>query len=140
MNPHSLPSHEARPTPNDRGFTLIEVAIAMLIFAIGALALAVCVPLGTNKIGKAGQQTQASILASERAEQLLITPYDHGDLTAGTHDDPANPQEGVYYVRWVVEANQPITGCKRVTVKVARGAAGNTPQAQVVVVNPESGG
>ena len=133
-------SARARRREGDRGFTLIEVAIAMIVFAIGALALAICVPLGSNKIGKAGQQTQASIIASERAEQLLITPYDHGDLTAGTHDDPANPREGTYYVRWVVEVNQPITGCKRVTVKVARDAVGNPPQAQVVVVNPESGG
>ncbi len=140
MSPHPLPSHDARRTAADRGFTLIEVAVALIVFAFGALALALCVPMGSNKIGKAGQQTQASILASERAEQLLITPYDHGDLTAGTHDDPANPQEGVYYVRWVVEVNQPIPGCKRVTVKVARDAAGNASQAQVVVVNPESGG
>lgn len=133
---HSHPS-----VPRDSsGFTLIEVLVAMIVFAVGALALGVCIPLGTSKIGKAGQQTRASILASERAEQLLITPYDHGDLTAGTHDDPANPQEGVYYVRWVVEVNQPITGCKRITVKVARNAASNTPAAQVIIVNPESGG
>ncbi len=138
MSPHSQSS-----TPSlrgSRGFTLIEVLIAMIVFAIGALTLAVCIPLGTNKIGKAGQQTHASTLASERAEQLLITPYDHGDLTAGAHDDPTNPQDGVYYIRWVVEDNQPISRCKRITVKVARGAAGNAPQAQVVVVNPESGG
>jgi prepilin-type N-terminal cleavage/methylation domain-containing protein len=136
--PRSAPK---RPTARDsRGFTLIEVLVALIVFAVGALALAVCIPLGTNKIGKAGQQTRASTLASERAEALLMTPYGHGDLTAGTHDDPANPQDGIYYVRWVVEDNQPITRCKRVTVKVARGAAGNTPQAQVVIVNPESGG
>lgn len=123
-----------------RGFTLIEMLVALIVFAVGALALAVCIPLGTNRIGKSGQQTRASALVSERAEQLLVTPFDHGDLTAGTHDDPANPQDGVYYVRWIVEDDQPITKCKRITVIVARDGTSNAPEAQVVVVNPESGG
>lgn len=124
----------------DRGFTLIEVLIALVIFATGMLALALCVPMATKRIVKAGTQTRASSLASETAEELLTVPYGHGDLTAGTHDDPTNPHDGVYFVRWVVEDDQPLANCKRITVKVARRSATAAPEAQIVVVTPLSGG
>jgi len=122
------------------GFTLIEVMIALAIFATGLLALALCVPMATKRVMKAGSQTRASSIASETAEELLTIPYGDGDLTSGTHTDPANPREGVYYVSWVVVDNQPTTGCKRVTVKVARHAAGNPAEAQLVIVTAQAGG
>jgi hypothetical protein len=89
---------------------------------------------------KSGSQTRSSSIASEAAEELLTVPYGHGDLTAGTHDDPANPHDGIYYVRWVVEDNVPIANCKRVTVTVARRAVTAPPEVKLVVVTPESGG
>jgi len=136
-------THHARnhgPARRDLGFTLIEVMIALIIFATGMLALAMCVPVATKRIMKSGSQTRSSSIASEAAEELLTVPYGHGDLTAGTHDDPANPHDGIYYVRWVVEDNVPIANCKRVTVTVARRAVTAPPEVKLVVVTPESGG
>jgi prepilin-type N-terminal cleavage/methylation domain-containing protein len=128
------------PAHKIRGFTLIEVMVALIIFAIGLLALALCVPMATKRVVKAGSQTRASSLASEAAEELLTIPYGDGDLTAGTHDDTANPHESVYYVRWVVEDNVPSPNCKRVTVKVARNSASRPAEAQIVIVTTQSGG
>lgn len=122
------------------GFTLIEVLIALIVFAIGVLGLAIVIPLGTRKIGKAGQQTRASSLAAECAENLLTTPYGDGDLTAGTHLDPNNPIDGRYYVRWTVTDNTPQTDCKKVLITVARGSPTGTGVVTLTIVSPRSGG
>jgi type IV pilus modification protein PilV len=124
----------------ERGFTLIEVMIALIVFATGMLALALCVPMATRRVMKAGTQTRASSLGSEMAEELLTVPYGDDDLTSGTHDDAANPHSGNYYIRWVVVDDVPTTACKRITVKVARGSASNPPESQIVIVSAQSGG
>jgi prepilin-type N-terminal cleavage/methylation domain-containing protein len=130
-------------TPSGRpqaGFTLIEVLFAIVIFGIGVMAMLLCVPMASNRVMKSGSQTKASSLASETAEELLTVPYGNSSITAGTHNDPANPHDGLYYTRWVVEDDAPLTSCKRITVTVARGAVTNTPVARLVVVTPRSGG
>jgi prepilin-type N-terminal cleavage/methylation domain-containing protein len=128
------------PAAPAAGFTLIEVLIAIVVFAIGLLAMSMVVPLGTGRVTAAGQQTRAGALVAESAEELLTLPYDHDDLTAGTHDDDANPHDGQYFVRWTVEEDQPVADCKRVTVRAARGSAAGPAEAQVVIVAPRSGG
>jgi len=130
-------------TPSGRpqaGFTLIEVLFAIVIFGMGVMAMLLCVPMASNRVMKSGSQTKASSLASETAEELLTVPYGNSSITAGTHNDPANPHDGLYYTRWVVEDDAPLTSCKRITVTVARGAVTNTPVARLVVVTPRSGG
>jgi prepilin-type N-terminal cleavage/methylation domain-containing protein len=127
-------------TRGGAGFTLIEVLVAFVVFAIGILSLGLTIPMGTRRINRAGSQTRASSLATERAETILIMPYGQGDLTAGTHTDPNNPVEGVYYVKWVVTEDRPITGCKRIVVSVARWGVNRTPEAAVTIVTPQSGG
>jgi len=130
----------ARPHRAEAGFTLIEVMFAIVIFAIGVMALMLCVPMAGKRVMKSGAQTRASAIASEAAEELLTVPYGHSSLTTGTHNDPANPHDGVYYTRWTVENDAPITSCKRITVTVARGAVTNIPVARLVIVTPQSGG
>lgn len=116
------------------GFTLIEVMIALVVFAIGVLGLAITIPLGSKRIVTAGQQTRGSAMAAEQAEGLLEMPYGAGDLTAGTHDHAGNPLPGNYYVRWVVTDDQPVTGCKRIVVTAMRRSVTATPEATLVIV------
>lgn len=138
MTPRPKSTRPRRPVRN--GFSLIEVMIALVVFAIGVLALGITIPAATKRVNRAGQQTHASTLAAERAEQLLMTPFDHGDLTAGGHTDPANPSDGVYYVQWNVTDDQPVTNCKRVVVTVSRLSTSNAAEAAVTIVVPKSGG
>ena len=129
-----------RRSRSNAGFSLVEVLIALIVFAIGVLGLALVIPTGTNRVGKAGQQTRASQIAAMRAEQLLTTPYSDSDLDAGTHTDSSNPIDGYYYVEWSVTDDQPITACKRITVTVRRVSITSPIEAQVVIVAPQSGG
>jgi prepilin-type N-terminal cleavage/methylation domain-containing protein len=134
------PSRTPAPHAPASGFSLIEVLVAFVVFAIGVLALAVVIPTGTNRIGRAGRQTTASTLAAQRAELLLTTPYGNDDLLAGAHTDANNPLNTRYYVQWTVTDNQPDTLCKRVLVQVSRGSVSNTAEASVTIVCPQSGG
>ena len=142
----SLPTAPATPhvarAPHrvESGFTLIEIMFAIVIFGVGVMALLLCVPMASKKVMNSGAQTRASSLASEAAEELLTVPYGHAYLTTGTHNDPANPHDGLYYTRWTVENDKPIASCKRITVTVARGAVTNLPVARLVIVTPQSGG
>lgn len=131
MTPKRRSPRRAAPVA---GFTLIEVMIALVVFAIGVLGLAVTIPLGTKRIVFAGQQTRGSALAAEQAEAILEMPFGAGDLTAGTHDHAGNPLPGGYYVRWVVTDDQPVTGCKRIVVTAMKRSVTATPEADLVIV------
>jgi prepilin-type N-terminal cleavage/methylation domain-containing protein len=138
--PAALPSTRSRSARPQAGFTLIEIMFAIVIFGIGVMALMACIPMASKRVMSSGAQTRASALASEAAEQLLTVPYGHSSLTPGTHNDPANPHDGLYYTRWTVENNAPLASCKRITVTVARGAVTELPVVRLVVVSPQSGG
>jgi Tfp pilus assembly protein PilV len=121
------------------GFGLIELMVALGVLSVGVIALAAVFPLGLNRVGDAGQQTRASELATQAAEQLLATPYPDEDLDPGPHVDPANPHAGIYHVKWSVEDDQPITSCKRVTITVHHPSATSTPRVRLVVVIARAG-
>ncbi len=133
----SLPRVRVRGT---RGFTLIEVMVALVVFAIGVLSLAALIPLGTKGISRSGETTRASELSASTIERLLATPYGDGDLDAGAHSDPQNPYNGRYWTTWSVEDNQPITDCKRVTVTVRWPRSGSPTNVRVIGVKPRSEG
>ena len=121
------------------GFTVVEVIIALAVFMIGALSLSVVMPLATKRIVTAASQTRASELSAECAERILVTPWDDDDLIAGTHGDPANPRDQVYYVTWAVLDSVPVVNCKRVTVSVSRTSVSAPALAQLTVIVPRAG-
>ena len=122
------------------GFTLVEVMVALVIISVGLMTLMGLIPLGSRQVATTTQRSRASQLASSRAERLLITPFADSDLDPGTHTDDENPLEGEYFVAWVVEDNQPITGCKRVVVSASVRSASAPSLSNVVIVVPRSGG
>jgi prepilin-type N-terminal cleavage/methylation domain-containing protein len=58
-----------------RGFSLIEVLIAMAVFTIGILGLYAMQVNSAKGNTKANQQTGAVTAASQAVEQLMRTPY-----------------------------------------------------------------
>jgi prepilin-type N-terminal cleavage/methylation domain-containing protein len=135
----SSSAEEPRRSKNQAGFTLLEILVAVLVFTIGALALAFAMSRGVGSVSESGQHTRASAIASQRTENLLAASHSDPLLTPGSHSDPNNPYPGNYFSDWTVEDNQPITGCKRITISVRRGSATAAPMVRTVVVSSSLG-
>jgi type IV pilus modification protein PilV len=138
LSMHS-PGHPARRSDrSQRGFGLIEVAIAIVVLAIGVLGLASLMPAGTRSAAQSGDVTRASELASKLAEHLLSLPWSNADLSSGTHDDSTYPWPGGYYVTYVVEDDQPIANCKRITITARWPSPTSANTSRLVIVNPRT--
>ena len=121
-----------------RGFTMMEILVALIVIGIGVFSLTALIPAGTRSNTKAGQQTRGSELASVTMERLLSTPYNDPDIDPGAHNDPSNPYPGSYYVSWTVDQDQPITKCKRITVETHWPTASASNKVRLVGVNPQA--
>ena len=73
-----------------RGFTLLEVILAMGILGIVGVAFMSTLNTGTRTTGTLKEQTQAEVLARSQLEEIKNIPYetDSGCYTLG---DPAYP-------------------------------------------------
>jgi prepilin-type N-terminal cleavage/methylation domain-containing protein len=69
----------------ERGFSLIEVLIAILILTIGLLSLAQMMLIATNANALSGRMTSSAALAKEQLELLKAAPF---------YPDPANIAPG----------------------------------------------
>jgi type IV pilus modification protein PilV len=115
------------------GFTLLEVLVAMAIFAVGMLAVA---SLQVNSLwgtARADTTSEAIMWATDRIEQLKALPYDDSLLTSGTHipssGDPIN--DTIYSASWTVTNNTtsstvPVPNTKTVAVTITWNDAGET--------------
>jgi len=71
-----------RPSGSRAGFTLVELLVAMMVFAVGMLALAATAASVTRMMGGAKRQTLAATVAQSRLEKLRSSPC--ASLTSGT--------------------------------------------------------
>jgi prepilin-type N-terminal cleavage/methylation domain-containing protein len=105
-----------------RGFTLIEVLIAMAIFSIGILAVGTLQITSTNSNASARIHTEEYTWVVDRIERLTGLDYDHDDLVAT--EPPATPlppysvDQAPYTVSWRVWDDTPVAGAKRIAVTV----------------------
>ena len=95
-----------REIDNYKGYSLIEVMIAIAIFAIGFLAIA-SLQIAASKTNRASSEyTQATTIATDRMERLMSLPYGDDDLdpdpAANPHPDPPDDVQGKYNIQWVV--------------------------------------
>ena len=100
---------------SSRGFTLIEVLIALAIFSIGILAVASMQIRSINLNASAQIQSEATTLAVEWLERLKMLPYDHTDLDE--LNNPHQDQFGSYTIRWEVAETLDLP-TKKITVTV----------------------
>jgi type IV pilus assembly protein PilV len=104
---------------NGRGFTLIEIMVAVALLVIGILGLIATATSVIQGNAISRQMTTAMALAQERMEILKRLSYTASDLTSGSHTDPGNPLSTIYTRSWTVADNSPAANMKTVQVTVA---------------------
>lgn len=103
---------------SNKGVGLIEIIIAMMIFAIGITAALKTLPDSNRATSRSRNLTTATNLAQQKVEELMGTPYGNADLTAGNHTDPDNPIETIFSRVWSVTDDSPLADMKQVIVTV----------------------
>jgi type IV pilus modification protein PilV len=105
----------------DTGFTLIEVLIAITIFAVGILGATSMQIMALHTNAKANRTTEAYALASDKMEELFKEEY--ANITSSTSDEIIGDDAGeevsdVYTLSWVVNDDTPDTDMKTITITV----------------------
>jgi type IV pilus assembly protein PilV len=109
----------------DQGFTLIEVLIAISIFAVGLLAVATMQLSAIRVNSTAGQITTRMTWAQDKIEELMALPYSDPwlevagnppgqDSALHTHQETSDD----YIISWTVTDDTPILNTKLITVSV----------------------
>ncbi len=104
---------------NGRGFSALEILIAISILAVALLATASMFPNAYTDINRSGVDTVAVALAQQRFDWLRNQGYSSAALAAGTTTESSISGYSGYSRTTVIEDNSPISGVKRVTVTVA---------------------
>ena len=101
----------------NKGFTLLEVLIAISIFAVGLLGVATMQisAIRGNRLGN--EVTQATFLGQAKLEELK-------NSTNVANEPDGNDQQGIFTRTWVITPNTAYS--RRVTVTVAWTIGGNT--------------
>jgi prepilin-type N-terminal cleavage/methylation domain-containing protein len=109
-------SHQFSSGPGCRGFTLIEVLIAMAIFAVGLLALASLQIHSIQMNASARMQTEETNIAVDWLERLIALPYDDPLLDIG---DPHRVTSAPYRIVWGVSAGPIAEVTKSISLEVS---------------------
>ena len=96
---------EAQPL-NNKGFSLIEVLVALVILAIGLLAIANLQIASTRGNFFSNNLMQATYIAQDRLEFIKNFPSTSPQLNAGNYNDGTSTISGIVYNRrYSVTAN-----------------------------------
>jgi len=122
-----IPNHQQ--ADSGRGFTLIEVLIAVCIFAVGILAIASLQIRSINMNAAARMQSEATTVAVDVMERLMSLPYEHPQLDES--HGVQQSQVGAYTAFWQITDEAPVSWCKTITVWVTA----DNPNAKEVRIN-----
>jgi len=100
---------------NRKGFTLLEVLVALVITSVSLLGLAQLMLVTTRSNSFANQVTEASTLAQDLYENMRATDY---NLIASGQDTTTGSTGINYYRIWIVEETPPPNIMKSIACKV----------------------
>ncbi len=137
----------------DSGFSLIEVMIAIMVFAVGALAVATMQGTSINGNSLGRQYTEATTLAMTELETLsalpwpntLLTDTDGNDVaglgygidTEAGNDPDHKTVDGVYTIFWNVADNEFVNDTKTVAMYVTWQEKGKTRSVRMRYIIPK---
>ena len=105
------------------GFTIIEVMIAVSIFAIGFLAISSLQFSASKNNRTASEVTQAVTIATDHMERMMVLPFNHEDLDTDPILNPHSLTQGKYSIRWnVIDSDlndDEVNDAKTVTMTVS---------------------
>ncbi|MBI5170064.1 MAG: prepilin-type N-terminal cleavage/methylation domain-containing protein [Candidatus Eisenbacteria bacterium] len=128
--------HHRTSARRERGMSLVEVLVALVILSVGVLAVARLFPAGTRAQAQDHLTTSANDYAQEKIEQLTGMHWSDSTLSVGRH--PAgSATETLGSGRWhrfytVTAMNAPLDNLKRVDVTVTYSGAGKSSASSVV--------
>ncbi len=99
------------------GFTLIEVLIALTIFAVGLLAIAALQTSAIRMNATGNRVTEFSTVGIDKFEELMSLPSNNALLAAG---GPYTDTTDGYTVRWWVVQDAFAANTKRIRLEVTR--------------------
>jgi len=108
-----MTDNEPKVKRRNRGYTIVEVLVGIVLLSVGILAVAQMQVMTMNSNKAANQKTTAITLAQDKAEYFRTIPYS----TIG--NTPLSDTVGSYNRSWVVENNTPANNLKRVTITVS---------------------
>jgi len=106
-----------RRSKKDEGFTLIEVIVAISIFAIGLLAVAAMQTSAIRVNSSAARLTELNTWGMDKLEQLMALPYTDPQLQAAGSPFQETTSDG-YNVTWNVINNSPVQNSTLIRITV----------------------
>ena len=100
---------------NDGGFTIIEVLIALAIFAIGILGLAKLQLASVSDNTSSRKYSEASTWGVSQIESIMGISYDDPALADGTTNSVTHE---IYTVNWTVTDADPVPNVKKISMVV----------------------
>lgn len=99
----------------ERGFSLVELMVTLVLIGIGVMAVAALFPLATKNVNDGRLLTTALGRAQDKIEELQQAGYSSALMNSGSYTDSLSS-----YIRtWVVQDSLPTEGSKRVSVSVS---------------------
>jgi prepilin-type N-terminal cleavage/methylation domain-containing protein len=128
---------------NSKGFTLLEILIALFVFAVGILGVATMQISSISENSHALRITEAATIGASELEGLMSVSYSDASLTdnsnlgtnagvtgldntdqAGALADAGPVVQGTYTLFWNVADDYPILGTKTIRMIVRRNDKG----------------
>ena len=135
-----MPRYQSHAPFSDQrgGFTLLEVVVAMTVFAIGLLATNMMQTASIKGNSSASYVSQSSNWAAGKMEEIISWPYDDSRLQDDgnpvTNDGTDSSPDGAYTIAWKVTNNLPIASTKTIVITVSWNVRGATKTSQFTVI------